>query len=256
MAGIFKINKGTKRLLTAMVIVSLISIFVAYLYYSGLNKMEDPRILEAKEMLLKYDNLMKEAKYSKVLPLLDSAEEIFVKTPGYKESFERGIIYNNKGAVYLSIALTEKDSGAVMKDALNKAENYFKKSAEIYKNWIKEFKDIKKEAVKKKIKKYFPKGSSAFKDHNINDLITKRTDDIMLARIETPRRLSVVYTNLGIIKRHKSDVTNALNYYEKALKLWKENITAKNNLNILLDRPKEDRTILEKLFPKDRKKIN
>jgi len=219
MAGIFKVTRGTKRLLAAMLIVSLLAIFVAYLYYSDLNKMEDPRIIEAKEMLLKYDNLMKEAKYSKVLPLLDSAEAIFLKTPGYRQSFERGVIYNNRGAVYLSIALTEKDTGSAMTDALNKAENHFKKSIEIYKKWIKEYKDVKKEDVKEKIKKYFPKADPAFKNHNINDLITKRVDDIMLARIETPRRMSVVYTNLGIIKRHNTDITNALNYYEKALKL-------------------------------------
>jgi hypothetical protein len=64
----------------------------------------------------------------------------------------------------------------------------------------------------------------------------------------------VAYANLGIIQRHQYHQDSAISSYMAALKLWKRNPTAKNNLNTLLGRPAEDESIIDQLFPPDRRK--
>ena len=66
---------------------------------------------------------------------------------------------------------------------------------------------------------------------------------------ETPRRLSVSYTNLGIMYRFREDYENAALSYKKAMDLWEDNLSAENNLNILLGRPLKKRSLLRKIFP-------
>jgi tetratricopeptide (TPR) repeat protein len=82
--------------------------------------------------------------------------------------------------------------------------------------------------------------------------LEKRVEEIIVAQHETKRRLSVSYTNLGIIHRHRGEFEEASEYYQKAFTLWEDNLTARNNLNILLGRPVEKRNFLEKLFPPDK----
>ena len=73
-----------------------------------------------------------------------------------------------------------------------------------------------------------------------------------MALKETDRRLSVCYTNLGVIERTRGNYQEAIMNYEKALNLWDRNLEAENNLNRLLGRPIKKRNLLQKLFPPDR----
>jgi tetratricopeptide (TPR) repeat protein len=59
----------------------------------------------------------------------------------------------------------------------------------------------------------------------------------------------VSYTNLGIILRHQGDIKGALKSYKKALELWDKNLSAENNINILIGKPIRERSTLERLFP-------
>ncbi len=70
--------------------------------------------------------------------------------------------------------------------------------------------------------------------------------------METSRQLSVTYTNRGAICRHSDDYQNAMLNNKIVLELWPDNLTAKNYINILLGRPLEERSTLDKLFPADR----
>ncbi|MCF8332405.1 MAG: tetratricopeptide repeat protein, partial [Bacteroidales bacterium] len=61
---------------------------------------------------------------------------------------------------------------------------------------------------------------------------------------------------LGMICRYNGNYDSALVNYTRAMKLWDENLTAENNLSVLLNRPKKKRSLLRKLFPppKEQKK--
>jgi hypothetical protein len=49
------------------------------------------------------------------------------------------------------------------------------------------------------------------------------------------------------------DYEKAINNYQKAIDLWDQNLTAENNLNILLGKPLKKRNLIQKLFPPKRK---
>jgi hypothetical protein len=41
-------------------------------------------------------------------------------------------------------------------------------------------------------------------------------------------------------------------YYNNAIELWDRNLTAENNLNILLNRPQKKRNLIQTLFPPEK----
>ena len=83
----------------------------------------------------------------------------------------------------------------------------------------------------------------------INKYINKRCQDIILAQRENPRRLSVSYTNLGIIQKHQNNIDGAMKSFNKALDLWDKNLSAENNINIIQGKPLKEQSILERIFP-------
>lgn len=249
-------SKGTKYILIIMVSISIIAISVAYFYYSGLNNAEDPRIVESKKMLVEFDKRLAKTDYNETLffPLLDSIEDIFTKVPGYSNSFEMGVVYNDRASAKILIAIYNLTDSMDKKVMLESAKNDVQKSIEIYQAWIDEFQSLSKEEIKNKISPYFNRNDKAFEGLDFEKILNRRVENIELAKVETPRRLSVSYTNLGIIFRHQLDFDNAIENYEKALKLWKLNPTAKTNINTMLGLPLEDESIIRKLFPPDREK--
>lgn len=256
MKNIFHISKQTKKVLLGILIIICVSLLVAYIYYDSKNKAEDPRIVQTKYMFKQYDDLMAKNKFSAALPLLDSIETILLKAPGYKESFELGIVYNNRGSAYLSMALYE------VKDSIEKAKllEFAKKNIDsgivLYNLWFEKNSDLTEEQLLNNERKYFPENDVAFKGRNSEKILKKRVEDLMLAQNETPRRLSVCYTNLGIVQRHQYRQNDAIQSYIKAIKLWKDNFTARNNFNVLMGKPPEDRSIIDQLFPPEKNKFN
>ena len=259
---IFRVTKQTKILLIFLVCISIIGFSVAYFYYDYKNKSEDPRVLDARMKLAKFDGLIKEKKYADALPLMDSVYAIYHNTPGYKESFEFGVIYNNRGSVYLSMALYDSLIGKEdttfpagrKENLLRLAEENINKSIIIYKKWIDSAGKFSENEIRKNIIPTFNTNDKAFEGRNIERIIKKRVEDIVFAQTETPRRLSVSYTNLGIIQRHQYKQEEAIKSYIEAIKLWEDNFTARNNFNVLMGKPPEDRSIIDQLFPPDRSK--
>ncbi len=226
----------------------------AWLYYSYQNAAEDPRVKEARLRLEEYDGLMKNGKFDEGLVLLDSIEQIYSAVPCYRESFELGVIYNNRGSAWLTMALYNTDDSMRKAEMLVLASNETMRSINVYEEWMRRFDTISFSEIQSEVITCFPEEDPAFDGFDYQRIVDRRIGDIQLAKIETPRRLSVSYSNLGIIQRHRYQLDSAIQSYIKALKLWNRNPSAKNNLNTLLGRETEDESILRQLFPPDRRK--
>jgi len=252
--GIFKITRETKIILIFLVCISGLGFSIAYFYYNGINRSEDPRVLETKYMFIKFDKLMAAKNYEQTFRLLDSIETILLKVPGYSESYERGIVFNNRASVYISMALYGPCDSAEKQHLLKLAENNLLEGINHYQKWIDTMGKLSKDQILMAIKPDFQESDAAFAGKNYQKILKKRVKDLVMAQKETPRRLSVAYTNLGIIQRHQYLQNKAIESYIKAITLWKDNYTARNNLNVLFGKPPKDRSIINKLFPPDKNK--
>ncbi len=238
----------------------------SYIYYSNLNSAEDPRVLEAKKLQLVYDKGLEGDETEKALDLLDEMKDIYQTVPGYGKSYEVGVIFNNKATVYLIFVIPQlMELQEKMKEKKDKVDNfdkimnnlvtakgYTEQSIGIYEGWLQKMGDLTENQVREKITPFFDPQDSAFKGYDYDMIFNKRIDDIMNAQFETKRRLSVTLTNLGVINRYQGNLNESKANYEKALELWEKNYTAKDNLNMLMNLPKERRSMLERFFPPER----
>lgn len=250
--NIFKLSRETKIVIIGVVCICAISFTVAYLYYGGINKSEDPRIVETKLLFVQYENFIKDKNYTEAVSVLDSIEKVFLTVPGYSESYESGIVYNNRASVYISRALYETNDSLEKQYLLDSAAIQAGKCIVFYEKWIERYGALTEDKIIALVRPYFGENNKAFKGKNFKRILNKRVGDIILAQKETPRRLSVVYTNLGIIQRHQYKQKEAAESYLKAIALWKDNPTALSNLNVLYGKPPKDRSVLKKLFPPDK----
>jgi len=252
--SIFKITRETKIIIIAVACICAISFGAAYIYYSDINKSEDPRIVGTKFMFVRYDELIRGKNFTEANTVLDSIEQIFREVPGYSESYELGIVYNNRASVYISKALYENKDSLEKQYLLDTANIHAIKCIAFYNRWIERFGLLTEDKILKLLKPYFQENDEAFKGKNYKKILSKRVGDIILAQKETPRRLSVALTNLGIIQRHQYKQKEAIESYLKAMTLWKDNPAALSNLNVLYGKPPQDRSLLKKLFPPDKNK--
>lgn len=249
------ISSGTKKILAITFSVALLAVIFAYFYYHGLNRSEDPRVEKARRYMAEYDRLAGGNSSYTSFPLLDSAGMVYRSVPGYEFSYEIGVIYNNKcsglllAALYDStISLTEKNT------LLSLSINYCDSSIAVYNRWIDEWGSLSEEDIALRLIPGMHEDESSFAGLNYERIYRKRVRDIMLAQIETPRRLSVSFTNKATAYRHLMMPDSALVFYERALSLWKDNRTAESNLSVLLGGEPLKPGLIESLFPPDRKK--
>ena len=250
-------QSGTKKVLAVTLTITA-SIFIgSYLYYENINSAEDPRIMPAKTLFLEYDKELESDEYVESLRMLDTMLEIYRGTPGYESSYETGVLLNNKATVYLveleTMLLTEKEiDQAAMNKYLQSAADYTRQAIDIYEKWLADMGNLSAEQVKTRISPFFKVGDPAFAGMSLSKVVKKRVNSILDAQIETPRRISVSLTNLGMINRYRGELEEARHNYEKAIALWDRNYTAQDNLNILLNQPVQKRSFLTRLFPPER----
>jgi tetratricopeptide (TPR) repeat protein len=250
--SIFKVTRETKLILIVVICICTICFGIASLYYGRINKSEDPRITSTKFMFSRYDEWIKNKKYFHASFVLDSIEQILSKTPGYSDSYELGIVLNNQASVYISKALYETEDSIKKQSFLDTALVFTNTCIQYYNIWMTRYGTLSEKEISDRLEPYFHENDEAFKGKDFKRIVRKRTDDIVLAQKETPRRLSVSYTNLGIIQRHQYKQTDAIESYMLAIKLWKDNPAALGNLNVLYGKPYRDRSVIKKLFPPDR----
>ncbi len=236
-----------------MLLLSGIGILFTRYYYKRINSAEDPGTMEARARLSGFDRLMKEGKYADGLSLLDSVEAVYSSIPCYPESYEMGVVYNNRGSARMALALYQTGDSVLRSELLKHAESEIRWSILLYEAWKRKFDTMTTEMISSFVSKCFAAREHLGNDMDYQRILNKRVEDIELARVEVNRRISVSYSNLGIIQRHLYQQDSALVSYVKALKLWKRNPTAKNNLNTLLGRPQEEGSLIEQLFPPERK---
>lgn len=249
------ISSGTRKLLAITFSVALLAVIFAFFYYRGVNRSEDPRVAKARAYMADYDRLSGGTESVALFFLLDSAERIYNRVPGYGSSYHTGVIYNNRGSSMLLKALYDSLLTSAEKiTLLELSVSYCDSAVMVYKNWLAQWDPLTEDEVSEKLKLEMSKSDPAFTGLYFNRVFKKRVKDIMLARVETPRRLSVSYTNKGMAYRHLMMPDSALVYYEKALTIWKHNRTAESNLSVLLGGEPVKPGIIESLFPPDRKK--
>ncbi|MCK5170650.1 MAG: hypothetical protein KAQ75_12290, partial [Bacteroidales bacterium] len=251
------IKQNNKRaFILAMIALSFIVIVVSYFYYKNINTSNDPRVKQARELYEKYNNYAVQNDFENVFALLDSVEFIYKSVNHFSESFEVGVLYNNRAAAYLTMAIYESKPEAFMllsKDSLlNLAQESVQTSIAIYEKWLEKYNDKSSEKIEQILQKDYLIGLENYSKKEKEKFIRSRIKEIETAQYETKRRLSVAYTNLGITHRHLEQYENAINNYQKAIDLWDQNLTAENNLNILLGKPLTKRNLIQKLFPPKR----
>ena len=248
--GIVKVLLGT---LLAVVLICIYATF----HYGRINSADDPRVVEARELLLMYEKGIASDQYGTALSILKAMDLIYRNTEGYEQSFERGVILNNKASVHLVKLETELLEDVdidrnTMLETLGIAEGYTRQAIGLYEQWLSDMGKLTRDEIEQRVRPTFAPGDPALKDSNVEDVIQKRVDDIMLAQLETKRRLSVTYTNLGVIERYKGNLETAKKCYETAIELWDRNYTAKDNLNVLLNQPVNKRSMIDRMFPPER----
>lgn len=246
-------NKTSRALIIIMCVLVLSGISISYLYYNNVNKSTDPRIVQARTLYEKYNLYAQKGAYESIFSLMDSIEKIYTNIDHYTNSYEIGVLYNNRAATFLTQALHSDTLETNDLDSLiTLAENSARKSIGIYSQWLEvfEYKDLIE--IEKSISEEFLTGLENYNTEQKNNYLKNRIKEIIDAQTETKRRLSVSYTNLGIIHRHKLQYEDAANCYKKAIDLWDRNLTAENNLNVLLGRPIKKRSFIQKMFPPER----
>ena len=123
----------------------------------------------------------------------------------------------------------------------------------VYEAWIKEFKSIELEQLAGYIRQNFLIGLETYSAEEQDNFLESRVKEIKAAQWETDRRLSVAYTNLGLIYYHHDNFERAADLFNQALELWGDNLNAENNLNSMLGRPLTKRNFIQKMFPKSRR---
>jgi tetratricopeptide (TPR) repeat protein len=244
-------NRKTRALIFIMCALVLSGFIISQLYYKSVNASVDPRVVQARKLYENYNRFAEFNQINSIFRLMDTIESIYVKVEHYRTSFEVGVLYNNRAAACLSLALTEHE--LVVKDSLLKvAEDALNKSIKIYQDWLLTYEGKDDQEVKKILTEGFYMGLEGYEKEDQQKFLQKRIREILHAQTETKRRLSVSLTNLGLVYRQQLKYEDAALSYEKAIKCWDRNLTAENNLNKLLGRPEKKRNIIQKLFPPER----
>jgi len=235
-----------------MVVLALVGIAIAWIYYSGINRSSDPRVRDARTMYGRFNVYAANNEQEKILSLLDSIYKVFKSVDHYSNSYEIGVVLNNRATIYLTRAISDTLVEEVKLQYLAMAESELNRGIEYYLGWITAFEALDESDIHHIVYNDFMADPVIAKNKRVDAIILQRVKDILTARAEMPRRLSVSYTNLGIIRRHENRPEEAVEYYVKALELWEDNLAAKNNLNIIFGRPLEKHGFLQRLFPPQR----
>ncbi len=248
-------GKIPRALIYVMMALVVITILLAYSHYRGKNLSVDPRIAPARKLYEGYNALASSNDYEGVISLLDTIAEIYSQYPHYRGSFETGVLENNRAAVYLTLGLSYDSLSSpyhhLGQDSLMAlGESAARKSIGIYEKWGSVYNGIGPEEILERVMATFEIGLNSDDPGKMDAYIENRVKEVEDAIEETPRRLSVSYTNLGLAYRFREDYPGAASCYQQAIDLWEDNLTAENNLNILLGEPMKKRNFIQKMFPK------
>jgi tetratricopeptide (TPR) repeat protein len=252
---LFNITKGTRVVISITLGICGTAILVAIFYYRNLNRAEDPRMIPVREWIQESEEFTANCQATESFIVLDSAIRYLRSLPGYENSYEVGVLYNDVSSAWLLSALYDSTLAETEKrKMLVTAKTFADSSITLYRSWIEKWKSLDPAQIREKISPFFDPNDLSFHHRNSDKILAKRIKDIQSAQLETPRRLSVTLTNLGTIYRHQIKPDSALLCFAEALELWKDNETAQNNLQVLNGGAPVKPSLIRKLFPPDKKK--
>ncbi len=231
-----KIPKSGKIIISIAVSFTIFAVFISIFYYRVAKKSEDPRISSTDKLYGRYEKILKDKEYHNAFKVLDTIESIYSKYDDYKNSYEVGLLQNSKAVIFISLAVSEQND-SLKRNFLDSAKFHASNSIVIFEQWLKEYAQLSRNEIIIKIEEHHMTEDPVFKNKNLVDIINKRVDKILKAQKETPKHLSIAYTNLGSVYQYFGDNKLAIINNRKAVDIWGGNKTAKNNINILIDRP-------------------
>lgn len=245
-------------------IVAVVGILVARKYYGDRNQSVDPRVLPARNLYEGYNDHARMGDYPGVLSLLDTIGRIYCSVPHYHQSFELGVLENNRAAALLTIAMY-RDSipedrnpyrDLTTDSLVALADNHIQAAIGLYDRWNATFSGLSRVEIVELIRPDFMQGLEAGDPARREKYLATRAGEIEESLKENPRRLSVCYTNLGLVHRCRGEYLEAAEQYKKALELWDRNLDAENNLNKLLNKPIRKQSFIQKMFPPGREALS
>ncbi len=182
--NIFKLNRNSYKLIAIMIVISIIALVIAKVYYGNINKAEDPRTFHIKNLYKKYTISVEKNDFDNAIVLLDSIEIEYKKIKHYEESYEIGVILTDKAALYITLALYNSPDSIEKQSNLKISEEFLNISLKYYKNWENKYRDLTEIELLNLIK-------LEFQDivENRDNIINKRVIDIELALNEIDRRI-------------------------------------------------------------------
>ena len=130
--SIFRFTRQTRNLILVMLVIVVLGVLAAWIYYRHENAAVDPRIMDARLMLKQYDELMKEGAFEEGMVVLDSIESIYKRVPCYAHSFEMGVINNNRASAWLTMALYKTNDSLQKVEMLELARREIIKSIKLF----------------------------------------------------------------------------------------------------------------------------
>ncbi|MCG8697962.1 MAG: tetratricopeptide repeat protein [Bacteroidales bacterium] len=249
-------NKSTRALILIMGAFALIAVLIAKFYYKGLNNSVDTRIVEARKLYEQYNTFAQQGEFDSVFWLMDTVEFMYSHYEHYEKSYEVGVLYNNRAAAWLTMMLHVspfKDSVPLKDSLVNLANDVSQYAIDMYSEWIEKYGQATEEELEQILTQEYLPELTQFDETTQQNFFKNRVKEIKEAQLETSRRLSVSYTNMGVVHRYNERYKESAKCYHKALELWDQNLTAENNLNSMLGRPLRKRTFIQKMFPPKRK---
>lgn len=258
MRDVFTIQSGTLKVALFSALAAFGIVLYTINHYRVINNSVDPRVVAAKKAFGDYNRSMAANDYISAAETLDAIESIYRAVDAYADSFELGVIEVNRGSIYLVQVEREHLSPkkTVLSDSLDRyldlAERHTRAGIAIYTAWDSRYGALDEPALRAYVQRIFKPHNPAFKGYDFDALFNRRLEEMREAQVEMKRRLSVAYTNLGVITRYQRDNLASKKWYERAIELWPDNHVAANNLRILHGQQIEKRGVVEQLFPKER----
>lgn len=254
--------KPTTALILIMMAVVAVALIIARSYYSQVNAAADPRVVPARLAYQTYQQKAGAGDFTGVLDVLDSIEALYNRYPHYSESYEKAVVFVNRSSVYLTVALhidslrITSDLGWMAtktpKGLRDLAEQELNEALALYRKWDSLWGDLSEEQILTRLNETFFDGTEEWSPEEKQRYLESRSQEIQDAQWENDRRISVACTNLGMIWFERKDYEQAAAWFNQAVELWEDNLNAKNNLNRMLGKPLEKRSMIQKLFPKER----
>jgi tetratricopeptide (TPR) repeat protein len=250
-------QRSIGRLVGIMAIIVVAGVFVARSYYWNRNRSVDPRIVPARELYEGYNEYASKGDYHQVFFLLDTISQIYRSIPHYKESFELGVLENNLAAALLTIALYRDSipessnplNGLTSDSLIYLASCHIHQAIDLYDQWNVTYSGLTLDEIRELIRPEFLQGLEPSDPALREKYLETRAEEIEESLSENQRRLSVCYTNLGLVHRYHGEYIEAAEQYKKAIELWDRNLDAENNLNKLLNKPLRKRNFIQRMFP-------